>query len=194
MPAAAGGGLIAAEIVTTTATLIRTTVTASRVLAIFGAVVVAGSASGVFTAIPDLTQNGINAALAGIAAMTVKIVGDNSQDGADSSSSGKTVEEISATVKDIVTDDSGNPIGDEDAAGVQIVSAAEVERAHQELIARLGPPDEVKHTPKGDIEVWNVSDDPKSTVNYRPFSRSGGATIDFNNVPGVDTKRWHIGE
>lgn len=77
-PAAAGGVAVTAEIVTTTAGIIRTTVSISRVAAIFSAVVVAGTATGVFTAIPDLTQNGINAALASIAAMTVKIIGDDS--------------------------------------------------------------------------------------------------------------------
>ncbi|WP_330257049.1 hypothetical protein OG874_22270 [Nocardia sp. NBC_00565] len=76
-PAAAGGVAVTAEIVTTTAGIIRTTVSISRVVAIFGAVVVAGTATGVFTAIPDLTQNGINAALASIAAMTVKIATDD---------------------------------------------------------------------------------------------------------------------
>lgn len=29
-----------------------------------------------------------------------------------------------------------------------------------------------------DIEVWQLSDDPKATVTYRPFGRSGGAAID----------------
>lgn len=77
-PAAAGGVAVTAEIVTTTAGIIRNTVSISRVLVIFGAVVATGSATGIFTAIPDLTQNGINAALASIAAMTVKIIGDES--------------------------------------------------------------------------------------------------------------------
>jgi len=89
-PAAAGGVAVSAEIVTTTAGIIRNTVSISRVLLIFGAVVTAGSATGVFTAIPDLTQNGINAALASIAAMTVKIATDDADDkGAGSTQPGQ---------------------------------------------------------------------------------------------------------
>ncbi|UGT60878.1 hypothetical protein [Nocardia asteroides] len=193
-PAAAGGAVVTVEIVAATASIIRNTVSISRLLVLFGAVTAVGSAAGVFTAIPDLTQNGINAALASIAAMTVKIVEGDNEGGAASTPTAKTVEEKAAAVEEIVTDDAGNPIGWEDADGVRIVSAAEVERAHQELIARLGPPDSVKHTDKGDVEVWNVSEDPKSTINYRSFSRSGGPTIDYNNVPGVEVKRWHIGK
>ncbi|MFI1465178.1 pentapeptide repeat-containing protein [Nocardia carnea] len=62
-----------AQIVTTTAGIIKNAVSISRLVAIFGAVTVAGTASGAFTAIPDLTTNGINAALASIAAMAVHI-------------------------------------------------------------------------------------------------------------------------
>lgn len=94
-------------------------------------------------------------------------------------------------VHDIVTDDSGALIGEEDAQGVQLVSAQELEQAHKDLLEKLGPP-QVKHTPKGDIEVWEISKDPKSNVTYRPFSQSGGETLDFNDVPGVNIKRWHI--
>lgn len=76
-PAAAGGGaVVTAEIVTTTAGIIKNAVSISRLLAVFGAVVVAGTASGTFTAIPNLTTNGINAALASIAAMAVHIATD----------------------------------------------------------------------------------------------------------------------
>ncbi|MGW6332125.1 hypothetical protein [Nocardia rhamnosiphila] len=76
-PAAAGGGVVVtAEIVTTTAGIIKNAVTISRLLIIFGSVVAVGTASGAFTAIPDLTANGINAALASIAAMSVHIAAD----------------------------------------------------------------------------------------------------------------------
>ena len=33
---------------------------------------------------------------------------------------------------------------------------------------------------------------PPSTVTYRPFSKSGGPTIDMNDVDGLDAKRLHI--
>ncbi|MGA6205485.1 hypothetical protein ACPESR_12080 [Nocardia testacea] len=73
-PAAAGGGVVVtAEIVATTAGIIKHAVSISRLLAIFAAVVVTGTAAGTFTAIPDLTTNGINTALASIAAMAVHI-------------------------------------------------------------------------------------------------------------------------
>ncbi len=49
-----------------------------------------------------------------------------------------------------------------------------------------------KLTPKGTIEVWTLSRDPHVTVTYRPFSKSGGTTIDFNGVEGLDVKRLHI--
>ncbi|MEV0366273.1 hypothetical protein [Nocardia fusca] len=89
-PAAAGGGIVVtAEIVTTTAGIIKNAVTISRLLVIFGSVVAVGTASGAFTAIPDLTTNGINAALAAIAAMSVHIATDG-DDSAESDSSQET--------------------------------------------------------------------------------------------------------
>jgi hypothetical protein len=76
-PAAVGGGtVVTVEIVAGAATIIKNTVTISRLLVIFGSVVAAGTASGAFTAIPDLTTNGINTALASIAAMSVHIADD----------------------------------------------------------------------------------------------------------------------
>ncbi|MEV0111367.1 hypothetical protein AB0H42_34270 [Nocardia sp. NPDC050799] len=81
-PAAAGGGaVVTVEIVATTAGIIKNAVSISRLLIIFGAVVAAGTASGAFTAIPDLTTNGINAALASIAAMAVHIATDDDATG-----------------------------------------------------------------------------------------------------------------
>ncbi len=89
-PAAAGGGaVVTAEIVATTAGIIKNAVSISRLLAIFGAVVVAGTASGAFTAIPDLTTNGINAALTAIAAMTVHTTADDGETGPSGDDSGK---------------------------------------------------------------------------------------------------------
>lgn len=86
-PAAAGGGaVVTAEIVATTAGIIKNAVSISRLVAIFGAVVVAGTASGGFTAIPDLTNNAINAAVASIAAMAVHIATDGDGSGENDSS------------------------------------------------------------------------------------------------------------
>jgi hypothetical protein len=81
--------VVTAEIVTATAGIIKNAVTISRLLVIFGSVVAVGTASGAFTAIPDLTTNGINAALAAIAAMSVHIATDG-DDSAESDSSQET--------------------------------------------------------------------------------------------------------
>jgi hypothetical protein len=102
-----------------------------------------------------------------------------------------TYEGKSAAVRDILTDADGELIGEEDSAGVRMVSDAELEKIHADLYKRLGKPS-VKPTPKGDIEVWELSTDPKSTVTYRPFSKSGGPTIDMNNVEKLNAKRLHI--
>ncbi|MFD9035562.1 hypothetical protein ACFVZW_31135 [Streptomyces sp. NPDC059567] len=67
----------------------------------------------------------------------------------------------------------------------------QLERVRLDLHAKLGEP-VIKSTPKGDIEVWQLSDDPKATVTYRSFSGSGGATIDYNGVDGLGMKRFHI--
>ncbi|MGW5383537.1 hypothetical protein [Nocardia sp. NPDC003963] len=195
-----GGSLAAgtagiAGTVTATVNTIRGLCQASRLYRLLGVAAVAATAVGIvkeFDAIPDL--NPISAALAGIIALRVNLDDDASAgDGADkeSGSVAKTTEEKSKAVKDVVTDESGKLIGTEDATGVQMVSQKEVDAARTELTEKLGPP-QVKSTPKGNIEVWEVSGDPKSTVTYRPFSKSGGPTLDFNDVPGVQIKRWHI--
>ncbi|WP_410876356.1 hypothetical protein [Nocardia sp. A7] len=75
--AAAGGAVITVEIVEATALIIKNTVTASRLLALFGAVVVAGTASGAFTGIPDLTNAGVSAAVTAIAGMAVYIAAND---------------------------------------------------------------------------------------------------------------------
>ncbi|WP_203236853.1 hypothetical protein [Nocardia panacis] len=193
---AAGVGVVV--IAGNTARVLKSAYDTSKLIKIIGtAAAVAGATAATVTAfenVPDLT--GEVAKLAAILLMKVYIDTEDAPGGNDPSpgSVAKTVEEKAAAIKDVVTDATGKMIGTEDADGVQMVSAEEVARAHQELIDKLGQADEVKHTPKGDIEVWNISGDPKSTVNYRPFSRSGGATLDFNNVPGVPIKRWHIPE
>jgi hypothetical protein len=195
-----GGSLAAgtagiAGTVTATVNTIRGLYQASRLYRLLGVAAVAATAVGIvkeFDAIPDL--NPISAALAGIIALRVNLEEDASPDdgaGKESTSVAKTTEEKSKAVKDVVTDESGTLIGTEDATGVQMVSQKEVDAARTELTEKLGPP-QVKSTPKGNIEVWEVSGDPKSTVTYRPFSKSGGPTLDFNDVPGVPIKRWHI--
>ncbi|WP_433490830.1 hypothetical protein [Nocardia grenadensis] len=195
-----GGSLAAgtagiAGTVTATVNTIRGLYQASRLYRLLGVTAVAATAVGVvkeFDALPDL--NPISAALAGIIALRVNLDDDaNPSEGRDdgSTSVAKTTEEKSQAVKDVVTDESGTLIGTEDATGVQMVSQKEVDAARTELTEKLGPP-QVKSTPKGNIEVWEVSGDPKSTVTYRPFSKSGGPTLDFNDVPGVPIKRWHI--
>ncbi len=88
-------------------------------------------------------------------------------------------------------DEHGKMLGVEDSPGVRMMSGDELERVRSGLHEKLGAP-QVKHTPKGDIEVWHLSEDPKSTVTYRPFSKSGGPTIDYNDVDGLEMKRFHI--
>ncbi|MEU0368696.1 putative T7SS-secreted protein [Streptomyces sp. NPDC006283] len=95
------------------------------------------------------------------------------------------------SARDTAVDGDGNMMGEEDSPGVRMVDEVQLERIRLDLHAKLGEP-EVKPTPKGNIEVWQLSDDPKATVTYRPFSKSGGATIDYNDVDGLDMKRFHI--
>lgn len=95
------------------------------------------------------------------------------------------------SARETAVDSDGKMRGEEDSPGVRMVDDVELERIRLDLHAKLGDP-EVKPTPKGNIEVWQLSDDPKSTVTYRPFSKSGGATIDYNDVDGLDMKRFHI--
>ncbi|MFJ1746962.1 putative T7SS-secreted protein [Streptomyces sp. NPDC088116] len=95
------------------------------------------------------------------------------------------------SARETAVDSDGKKIGEEDSPGVRMIDEVQLERVRLDLHAKLGEPD-VKGTPKGNIEVWQLSDDPKATVTYRPFSKSGGATIDYNGVDGLDMKRFHI--
>ncbi|MFF4501608.1 hypothetical protein [Streptomyces sp. NPDC001401] len=119
--------------------------------------------------------------------------GDDEPPADDSGDEGlpKSYEEKSKAVRDVMSDDQGNLVGEEDAKGVRMVTEEELQQTRQKLFERLGEP-EIKATPKGNIEVWRLSDDPPSTVTYRPFSKSGGPTIDMNDVDGLDAKRLHI--
>jgi RHS repeat-associated protein len=95
------------------------------------------------------------------------------------------------SARSTAVDGDGKMMGEEDSPGVRMIDDVQLERIRLDLHAKLGEPD-VKSTPKGNIEVWQLSDDPKATVTYRPFSKSGGATIDYNGVDGLDMKRFHI--
>ncbi|MFD4355730.1 hypothetical protein ACFWPX_24470 [Nocardia sp. NPDC058518] len=156
---------------------IRKALNAQKLLKILGFSGAFGGAVAAITAfekVPDTSK----VALALVEIIAMKVLLDEGAEEAEE-------------VLDVVTDEAGELIGAESAEGVQIVTAAALEQARQELTEKLGQPD-VKQTPKGDIEVWTIPGNPPSTVTYRPFSRSGGATLDFNSVPGVPIKRWHI--
>ncbi|MFK4599219.1 hypothetical protein [Streptomyces pristinaespiralis] len=93
--------------------------------------------------------------------------------------------------RETAVDGDGNMMGEEDSPCVRMIDEVQLERIRLDLHAKLGEPD-VKTTPKGNIEVWQLSNGPKATVTYQPFSKSGGATIDYNGVDGLDMKRFHI--
>ncbi|WP_446224821.1 polymorphic toxin type 33 domain-containing protein [Nocardia sp. IBHARD005] len=78
--AGAGGAAVTIEIVESTAVIIKNTVTVSRMVTAVGAVIAIGVAGGGFTAIPDLTQAGLSAAVGAIAGMAVYIAADEAAD------------------------------------------------------------------------------------------------------------------
>ncbi|MEV6063711.1 polymorphic toxin type 33 domain-containing protein [Nocardia asteroides] len=78
--AGAGGAAVTIEIVESTAVIIKNTVTVSRLVTAVGAVITIGVASGGFTAIPDLTQAGLSAAVGAIAGMAVYIAAEAADD------------------------------------------------------------------------------------------------------------------
>ncbi|WP_020661158.1 WXG100 family type VII secretion target [Amycolatopsis benzoatilytica] len=106
----------------------------------------------------------------------------------------KTREERIAAVHDIVTDDNGSIRGTQGKSrGVKVVDTVELGKMVDDARARLGPPDKVAHTPKGTVETWRISDDPRASVTYRTYSGSGGDTLDINRVEGLNNvKRYHI--
>jgi hypothetical protein len=103
----------------------------------------------------------------------------------------ETSDDAQHAARETVIRNDGQPIGVEDGPGVRIVSEDELQWVRDDLHTTLGAPAH-KLTPKGTIEVWTLSRDPHVTVTYRPFSKSGGPTIDFNGVEGLDVKRLHI--
>lgn len=106
----------------------------------------------------------------------------------------KTREERTAAVRDIVTDDNGSIRGDRGKnRGVKVVNQSELAKMMDTARARLGPPDKVAHTPKGTVETWTISDDPRASVTFRTYSGSGGDTLDINRVEGLNNvKRYHV--
>jgi len=96
-------------------------------------------------------------------------------------------------VHEAVAGTGGDVLGVEDSKGVRLVSQQGLDAILQDVRSSLGAPDKVIDTPKGKIEAWQISGDPPSTVTYRPFSKSGGPTIDINKVDGLDTvRRFHV--
>ncbi|MFC9255375.1 putative T7SS-secreted protein [Amycolatopsis thailandensis] len=91
-----------------------------------------------------------------------------------------------------ITDNRGNLLGVEDSKGVRLIDEAQLNQVRQHFHDNLGAPTKVYETPKGTVEFWEISTDPKQQVVYRTYSGSGGATIDINGVSGVDMKRFHI--
>ena len=106
----------------------------------------------------------------------------------------KTHEERTVAVRDIVTDDNGSIRGDPGKnRGVKVVNQSELAKMMDTARARLGPPDKVAHTPKGTVETWTISDDPRASVTFRTYSGTGGDTLDINRVEGLNNvKRYHV--
>ncbi|MFE0026787.1 hypothetical protein [Amycolatopsis sp. NPDC059021] len=95
-------------------------------------------------------------------------------------------------VHDAVTDEGGKLLGVEDGKGVRIISEEQLNQARQRFRNQLGAPTDIIKTPKGTVEYWKISDDPKKTVTCRTYSGSRGATIEINDVSGVDMRQFHM--
>lgn len=84
----------------------------------------------------------------------------------------------------------GEPIGQPgNRPGTRLVSEKQLEQTWAQLRQRFGEPETIT-TPKGDIQVFRFENGEQLV--YRPFSNTGGATIDVR-VPGVSTRIVHIG-
>ncbi|MFC8042344.1 hypothetical protein [Nocardia sp. NPDC057353] len=172
VPAAAGGVAVTAEIVASTATIIRTTVSVSRLLVLFGAVTAVGSAAGVFTAIPDLTQHGINSALAAIAAMTIKTVdGEDGSNSAANASNTPGTTEYQKRVEELAADPAKNG-----KVNGQSRREAEVGLRHENTgvvgpleRAPLGPnrEDQGEFVDTRSGQYWDVKSSPDTIPDYR---------------------------
>jgi hypothetical protein len=101
--------------------------------------------------------------------------------------------ERAKVVHQAILDENGYIYGVESSAGVRLVSQRRLDDILTNFRSRLGEPDKVTTTPKGQVETWQINDNPPSTLSYRPFSKSGGPTIDINNVDGLSmVKRFHV--
>ncbi|WP_328608798.1 hypothetical protein OG943_06665 [Amycolatopsis sp. NBC_00345] len=106
----------------------------------------------------------------------------------------KVGEERTSAIRDIVTDSSGNFRGDKGRSkGVRFVDRSEFDGILNEMRTKLGRADSVDTTPKGTVEVWKISDDPRAYATFRTYSGTGGDTIDINNVDNLKgVRRFHI--
>ncbi|WP_280398675.1 hypothetical protein [Nocardia carnea] len=177
-PAAAGGGaVVTAEIVATTAGIIKNAVSISRLVAIFGAVVVAGTASGGFTAIPDLTNNAINAAVASIAAMAVHIAADDGATVPSNPSNTPGTPEYAKRVEELAQDPAKNG-----KVSPQSRREAEVGLSNENA-GRVGPLERAHPGPNGEdtgefVDTdsgihWDVKSSPDVIPDYRPADVAG---------------------
>jgi hypothetical protein len=172
-PAAAGGGAAATVgIVTTTADVIKNAVSISRLLAIFGTVLAVGTATGAFTAIPDLTTNGINSALAAIAAMAVHIATDGDATGPSNPGNTPGTPDYTQRVDELSKDPAKNG-----ASNPQSKREAEVGLGLEHDGVVPGP---LSRTPLGENgedqgeftdangQRWDVKSSPDHQPSYRP--------------------------
>lgn len=84
----------------------------------------------------------------------------------------------------------GEPIGQPgNRPGTRLVSEEQLEQTWAQLRQRFGEPETIT-TPKGDIQVFRFENGEQLV--YRPFSNTGGATIDVR-VPRVSTRIVHLG-
>ena len=103
-----------------------------------------------------------------------------------------TPEARAESVQKAVLDDNGNPLGVEDSKGVRIITEDELNQVRQRFHDQLGQPTNVYTTPKGTVENWVISTDPRVNVTYRTYSGSGGPTIDINGMGESPVKRFHV--
>ncbi|WP_431941722.1 hypothetical protein [Nocardia grenadensis] len=186
-PAAAGGGVaVTAQIVTTTANVIKNTVTISRLLIIFGSVVVAGTASGAFTAIPDITNNAINATLASIAAMTVHTVGGD--DAADSSEDdgGTTAAAAPGNAAEVESIVNSRTAPGKTEPHRQMGTDAEIRDLYREL-TKNGEVMDVGNYPGEGMRLPDGTE-----IRMREGSKSGGVTLDIKYPGAPEPVKVHL--
>ncbi|MFF0541293.1 polymorphic toxin type 33 domain-containing protein [Nocardia thailandica] len=147
--AGAGGAAVTIEIVESTAVIIKNTVTVSRLVTAVGAVVTIGVASGGFTAIPDLAQAGLSAAVGAIAGMAVYVAADEAADSADEE-----------PVWDSTEERTRNPAQD------KILSKDDI----KELKARGHDPHDIKPEPPSRYDLYK---DGKGNVYIKPKGGKG---------------------